>query len=218
MRSLPTSTEARRGPARAATAAALLGAVLLLAGCSEVQVETPTAAPPTPSALPTLPPIGFNHRYGNNPIASADAFAMERKLFAQKQYWEVAIATQPAEVGYVVLTDVAGTARARPKLNALTLVLATESLATIKELLTGGDPAQQAYCVSLLDQLRGTGYNNLSSATVDVYFGEQDRHAELSWTPASGYSYKIFDNDLRGTQINPTGTPFSTIPTATPSH
>src|SRR5437899_8064202 len=160
MRSSPTSTERRRRRAPAALAAAALGG-LLLAACSEVQVETPTPIPPTPSTLPTLPPIGFNHRYGNNPVASADAFAMERKLFSQKEYWEVAIASTPAQEGYVAPSDVGAVTTARPRLTGLTLVLATESLATIQGLLAAGDPAQQTYCVKLLDQLRATGYSNL---------------------------------------------------------
>lgn len=217
MRSSPISTERRQPTARLSLLAAGL-AVVLLSGCSEVQVETPTPAPPSPSALPTLPPIGFNHRYGNNPVASADAFALERKLFSQKEYWEVAIASVPAAAGYVAPGDVGATSAARPRLSELTLVLATESLATIRALLAGGDSAQQTYCVTLLDGLRTTGYSNLTKATVDVYFGEQDRHAELAWTPAAGYTFSVFDNDLRGTQFNPnpSSTPFSTVPTPTP--
>lgn len=219
MRSSPISTEAGRRSRRRLTAVAAAGLVgLLLGACSEVQVEHPTPVPPTPSGLPTLPPIGFNHRYGNNPVASADAFTLERQLFAQKEYWEVAIAASPVAAGYVPITDAAATVAARPHLTSVTLVLATESLVTIRALLAGGDPAQQAYCVKLLDGLRATGYSGLTAATVDVYFGEQDRHAELTWNPTAGYRFTVFDNDLRGTQINPnpSGTPFPTVPTATP--
>jgi hypothetical protein len=178
-----------------------------------VQHPTPTP-PPTTSAVPTLPPIGFNHRYGTNPVAAADAFRLERDLFSRKQYWEVAVRTLPDAAGFVDPTDVGAVAHARTLSTGLTLVIATEALATIKGLLANGDAGQQTYCQQLVDALRADGYTSLTSVTVLVYFTEQDRHAQLTWTPAAGYHYTVFDNDLRGTTLNPSpsSTPFGGVP------
>src|SRR5258708_29286298 len=88
----------------------------LLAGCSEVVVERPT---PPPTAAPSLPPIGFNHRYGNNPVAAADGFALERRLFARKDYWEAALSTTPLEKGYIDRADQAAVTQARAAMTEL---------------------------------------------------------------------------------------------------
>jgi hypothetical protein len=187
----------------------------VLTACSEVTVQhaTPTPAPTT-SSVPTLPPIGFNHRYGTNPVAAADAFRLERDLFSRKQYWEVALRTLPDAAGYVQVTDLAAVNRSRTQSTGVTLVIATEAIATIKDLLAGGDAAQQAFCQQLLDALRADGYGAFTTATVLVYFTEQDRHAQLTWTPSDGYHFTVFDNDLRGTTINPSPstTPFAAPP------
>jgi hypothetical protein len=211
---LPTSTERRH---RRGFAALLLacGAALALAGCDEAQVSRP--APPatqTPFVLGSLPPIGFNHRYGNNPVAAADAFALERQLYAQRQYWEVGMHAEPAGAGYVDETDAAATAAARPQFTSLRVIIASESLPTLRALLARGDPGQQAYCEGLVAQLRARGYTGLATLALDVFFGESDRHAELTWSRAAGYHYTIFDGDLRGALSTPipTSTPFTTPP------
>ena len=72
---------------------------LLLGGCSGYIILQPTATPSAP--VPSLPPIGFNHRYGNDPISAADGFALERSLFSLSEFWEVGVAIQPDLVGYV---------------------------------------------------------------------------------------------------------------------
>lgn len=177
MRSSPTST-------RRALVAALAGLGALLSGCEEATIVAVTPAPRT-SPASTLPPLGFNHRYGNNPLAAADAFRMERSLIARGEYWELAISTDPAAAGYVTDPSAAALSRARMAARQATVIIATEIAATIRGLLAGGRAGQQAYCTGLLDQFRALGYGGLTSATVEVYFTERDHHSELRWS-ASG--------------------------------
>jgi len=193
-----------------AVALCAAAAAALLSACDEAQVTHATPAPSqTPIVLSTLPPIGFNHRYGNNPVAAADAFAMERRLFADKQYWEVGLRADPATDGYVDETDAAAASAARARFSDILLVIASESLPTLRTMLQGGNSGQQQYCEQLVEQLRTQGYSGLQQATVAVYFGESDRHAELSWTKAAGYSFTVLDGNLGNSLLTP-------IPSATP--
>lgn len=159
---------------------------------------TPTPAP----AGPTLPPIGFNHRYGNNPVAAADGFDLERLLYSQQVFWEVGIRADPQLAGFVDRANPGAVAQARAKTTTLVISLATERLQTIKGMLAfASDAAQQQYCVALLDHLRALGYSNVTKVTMLVFFTEQDEHALLEWTPAKGYTFTVNDNDLRGNGI-----------------
>ena len=181
---------------------------LLLSACSEAQVTHPPATSPTPFQLGSLPPIGYNHRYGNNPVAAADAFALERSLYAQKQFWEIGMRTDPASAGNVEESDATAVKGARAGFTNVLVIMASESLPTLRALVALGDKGQQAYCTHLIDTLRGEGYTGLTTATVLVFFGESDRHASLNWTPQSS-KFTIYDNNLNGTLNTP-------IPTATP--
>ena len=60
-----------------------LGCVTALSACDDFSLVAVTTTPNL-AALPSLPPIGFNHRYGNNPVASADGFQLERLLFSHR--------------------------------------------------------------------------------------------------------------------------------------
>jgi len=185
-----------------------------VSGCSEAQVTAPPTATASPFALFSLPPIGYNHRFGNNPVTAADAFALERALFAKKEYWEVALSAQPYAVGYVDALNPQADAAARPAFTSLTMVIASESLPTLRQMVANGDAGQKAYCIQFLDQLRSEGYTGLTDVTLTVYFGESDRHATLTWTRKAGYSYTIYDNNLNGllTRPLPSATPFATPP------
>jgi hypothetical protein len=81
-------------------------------------------------------------------------------------------------------------------------------------MLQSGDAGQQTYCEQLIEQLRTQGYSGLRKATVVVFFGESDRHAELHWAAGTGYTYTILDNNLNGALLTPipTSTPFATPP------
>ena len=176
-------------------------------------VEQPT---PTPSAsLPVVSKVGFNHRYGDSALAAADAFDLQRRLFSAQQYWEVAMSTRPQAAGDIERTDPAKVRSARAAATGMVLVIATENLRTISGLLSGGDTAQQSYCTQIVEQLRALGYSGLTKVTLFVYFTEQDRHAQLTWTPAAGYAYTVYDNDLRNARFTlpPSSTPFGSVPT-----
>ena len=205
----------RRGSRRALLCAVLaVAGALLLSGCSEAQVTPQVTASPTPFFLGSLPPIGFNHRFGNNPVAAADGFALERSLFAKQDYWEVGLRADPVAAGYVDETDQKAAQAARGKFTSLVMIIASESLPTLRRLVAAGDQGQQAYCVGLVDQLRAKGYTGLIDVSLIVFFGESDRHAQLTWSPLAGYKYSIYDNNLNGalTKPIPTATPFATPP------
>lgn len=187
---------------------------LLLAACDEAQVSHQAPSTQTPFVISTLPPIGYNHRYGNNPVAAADAFALERALYTRREFWEIGLRAEPQSAGYVDETDLAATQAARGKFTGVSMIVASESLPTLRALLARGDAGQQTYCEGLVDQLRARGYSGLQSITLTVFFGEADRHATLTWTAAAGYRYTILDNNLNGALLTPipTTTPFTTPP------
>jgi len=189
-----------------------------LCACGQVDVVSTTPAP-SPSGA-GLPPIGYSHRYGNSPVAARDGLTFERRLYATRVFWEVDLTTQPAVAGYVALGVQSLVTAGRHAMTSLTLVLATEERGTIAGLLnTGSHPGQEAYAISVLTALRGLGYDHLTSAQVQIFFSERDKHAQLTWSAKGGYSFAVFDDDLRGTSRLPAlgGTPLPSPPTATPS-
>jgi hypothetical protein len=198
------------------TAARLVAAgaaALVVAGC---QAATVVRVTPSPSASATATPsAGYDHRYGNGPVAAADGFRLQRQLIARGEYWEVSVSTDPASAQAVDTPDAAALAAARAAARRATLTIATEVVPTIRALVARGRAGQQAYCAELLDQLRALGYTGLESARVEVYFSESDRHAELSWTPSGATTYTVFDNDLGGDLDRLPGgtTPFPAPPT-----
>jgi hypothetical protein len=180
-----------------------LGLCCTLAACSDFTLVAVTATPNL-AALPSLPPIGFNHRYGNTPVGSADAFKLERALYAEHVYWEVAIRTDPVLAGYVPLNDKKKVQAARHRATDLYIVIATEDAHTIEGMLAFPSHAgQQGYCTALLDAIRADGYDAITKAYVLVFFTESDQHAKLTWTSKSGYSFAVFDKDLVGTALAP---------------
>jgi hypothetical protein len=182
---------------------------LALSGCGDFVIVAPTATP-NAAATQTLPPIGFNHRYGNDPISAADGFALERTLFSASEFWEVAVGTDPQLAGFVDRSNPAAVVAARAKVTTMRISLGTERLNTIQGMLAyPQDTGQEQYCIAIVDHFRALGYTSLTKATLYVFFTEADLHATLGWTRAGGYSFKVFDNDLRGNSFRPG-------PTATP--
>ena len=196
-----------RGMARGIAVAAALSC---LSGCADYVLVAPTPTPDT--SLASLPPIGYNHRYGNNPVAAADGLAFERSLFAAQVFWEVGLRADPQLAGFVDRTDPAAVAKARADTTDLLVSLATERLPTIQAMLAfPSDAAQEQYCVAILNHFRALGYTGLTKASVIVFFTEQDEHAVLTWTATGGYSYVVNDGDLKGNAIVPT-TPVTPLP------
>jgi len=181
-------------------------ACIVLSACADFTLVDVTATPNV-AALPSLPPIGFNHRYGDSPVASADGFQLERQLFAEHEFWEVAIRADPVASGYVSLGNKTAVKAARHAATDVLLVIATEDRSTIEGLLAyRSDPGQQQYCAALLDHIRADGYDAIRSAQVLVFFTESDQHAKLSWSKKSGYTFAVYDNNLRGTALVPGAT------------
>ena len=179
-----------------------------LSACSDFVITRPVAATAPP--VQSLPPIGFNHRYGNSPLAAADGFALERTLFSLSEFWEVGVNTQPQAAGYVDRTNPAAVTAARARTTGVIVALATERLNTIHGMLAfPADSGQEQYCIAILGHLRSAGYTGLTSATVLVFFTEQDEHAVLTWSPATGYAFHVLDHDLAGNGLRPgpTSTP-----------
>jgi hypothetical protein len=200
---------------RAAAAGFALGAALTLAACDDFSLVAVTATPNL-AALPSLPPIGFNHRFGNNPVASADAFKLERSLFSNRVFWEVAIRTDPIQAGYVSLANKQKVQAARHAATDLYLVIATEDRFTIEGMLAyRTDNDQERYCESLLGAIVKDGYDSITTGYVLVYFTESDQHAKLTWTKKGGYRFAVYDNDLRGTSLAP-GPSATALPTPAP--
>lgn len=136
--------------------------------------------------------------------------ALERSLFSAGEFWEVAVGTDPQLAGFVDRSNPAAVAAARARVTTMRVSLATERLNTIQGMLAyPQNSGQEAYCIAVLDHLRGLGYTGLTKVTLYVFFTEADLHATLSWTRAGGYSFKVFDNDLRGNSFRPgpTSTP-----------
>jgi hypothetical protein len=127
----------------------------------------------------------------------------------------VSLSTEPASAGQVDHPDAAALAAARAAARQAHLVIATEIRGTIQALLAGGRAGQEQYCLRLLDQVRAFGYTGLQTATVDVYFSERDRHAELTWSASGPATFTVFDNDLSGVPSGEPGeaTPFPVPPT-----
>lgn len=173
-----------------------------LSSCSDFVILHPTATPNVP--VQSLPPIGFNHRYGNNPLAAADGFDFERSLFSAKEFWEVGLRTDPQLAGFVDRADPRAVAAARAKVTTLTIALATERLNTIQGMLAyPQDSGQEQYCIDIVNHFRALGYSGLTKVTMFVFFTEADQHASLNWTSAAGYTFKVYDNDLQGNAFRP---------------
>ena len=182
------------------TAAAML--FLALSGCAELTIVETTPIPT--AATLGLPPIGYNHRFGNSPLSAKDGFALERSLFGDRTYWEIAIQANPLKAGFIDLAKPANVTAARHAITSLLLVMATEDRNTISGLLAyRSHDAQAAYCETFLAALRALGYDAFTSAQVLVFFTESDEHAKLTWSPKDGYKFVVYDNDLAHTGLTP---------------
>lgn len=193
----------------------LVAACVLLGGCGDFTItKTPSLGS---NSLLRLPPIGFNHVYGPNPLASRDAMSLERELFAEGAFWEVYLGPEPVQSGFVKLSDQRAVQAARLGVSSLIVTVATENINTIDGLLAfPGDPGPAKYAEKLLQNVQAIGYGNISSAQVHIYFSERYEYANLTWNKSSGYSFAVlikWEAPPRGTAPLPSPTlrPTSTI-------
>ena len=186
--------------------AILLALSLTTAACSDYHIVT---IPKSVTGSVQLPPIGFNHLYGENPIAARDGLTLERQFWAGNVYWEVFLYTQPIENGFVSLGNAAAVQAARHRITGLILTVATEDTTTINRFLAfPGLPGQKTYAEAMLHAVEGFGYDSVSTAQVRIYFGELNEYANLTWNQSTGYNYKVLLNGFGEVQgVTPLPTP-----------
>ena len=196
----------------------VLAASLVAGACSDYRIiSVPKPAGPTVN----LPSIGFNHLYGNNPIAARDGFSMERQFFSERVFWEVYLFTQPVQRGFVSLGNAEQVRAARHQVTEAVLTVATEDPTTIDRFLASpGVAGQQTYAEQLLQEVVSLGYDNVSTAQVHIYFGELHEYATLAWAKAAGYSYDVIlqgYGQVQGQPPLPAPQAPTTLPPAAPT-
>jgi len=161
----------------------------LLAACGEMSVIT-TYKSYSPAG--GLPPIGFNHQFGLNPVTSRDAFELERWFFSKDVFWEVYFWTSPQKIGFVPLGDTSAVVATRHAVTSVDLTIASEDPHTLSGLLVyPGNPGPETYAEQLLQVIRALGYDKFSSARVHIYFSELYQYAILNWSRSAGYSFDV---------------------------
>ena len=178
---MPTPLSLRR-ITRAGLMALLLLPALALSGCSAVAVIK-TAAPAT---------SGFDTRYGNNPMAAADAAALQSALAANGQLWSIRLDTQPAAAGNVKVTDQNVLIAARGKVSSFTVTLTATAQSTIDGVSSRGAAGEQDYLQRLVQAIARAGYVKVTSVRVDLYF-RSSHHGVLTWKSGVGFAYTVLD-------------------------
>ena len=144
---------------------------------------------------------------------TADAQLIQRTLIARGQPWEFAMggSTQGDP------TKAAGVAsRTRNETRSLRVVIASEHVPTLRAFITSGHGGEQSYCAQLVDRIRALGYVHLERVLVDVFFGEADLHAQLTWSAAGGNQYSILDGDVLTNTLSMPRPGASPLPAVTP--
>jgi len=172
----------RRPAATAALATLLLGATLALTGCSEVAIirSAPVAA------------AAFDAKFGNDPLAAADASSLQSALRLRGQLWDIKLHTEPAAAGNVNATNVTQLVAARGKVNSLGMTLTATSDSMQSTFSSRGSQGEQAYLESLLQAIAQAGYTHIRAVRVDVYF-QSSHHSVLTWKPSTGFVYSVLD-------------------------
>ena len=162
----------------------LAGAALsvALAGCSEVAVirSAPVSA------------AHFDPKFGNDPLAAADAASLESALKARNQVWGIRIVTQPAAAGDVTVTNLNQLVAARGKVTSFAMVLTATAQGTLQGFSSQGPQGEQAYLENLVQAIAGAGYARVRSVEIDVWF-QSSHHSVLTWAPSTGFVYKVLD-------------------------
>lgn len=177
---LPRALVARR---RLSLAGLALGAALLLSGCSQVAI------------IKTAPLAGtYDAKYGNDPLAAADAHALEGNLKSVGQAWGIRFVTQPADAGYVNVSDNNQLLAGRGKVSVLDITLTATAPATLQGFSAGGPTYEQQYVETMAVRISQAGYNHLTAVRIDVYF-QSSHHAVLTWSVKhpTDFSYKVLD-------------------------
>ena len=173
--------------------AILAAAFVMVSGCSLGQSLGAQSGSPTPGETATpgaLPSTGrapwlqpeaeltdYSTRLGNNRVAAETAIKLGRALFAQQQYWEVYILTDPSTLrpaydpGNPATFD-----RAAKGVSRVDMVIASESGPAIRAFGTGGTDHEKAQLIGLAKLLL-TFFPSAKTIGFQVFFGENNLHA-----------------------------------------
>ena len=160
----------------------LLGATLALTGCSQVAVIR--SAPLTRGS--------FDTSFGNDPLAAADAAALQNALRRQGAVWTITINTQPAAAGDINATDVHQLVAARGKVSRFGMTVSLTDAGAQSTFSARGPEGEQRTLQTLMQDVAQAGYIHITAVRVDVYY-QSSHHAVLTWTAATGFVYKVLD-------------------------
>jgi hypothetical protein len=171
----------RRTPARAALAALLLGGAFCLSGCEQVAIirSAPVAA-------------NYDQKHGNDPLAAADAAALETGLGQRGQVWTMRFDIQPVSAGDVKTTTQKTVLAGRAKVTSLVVTLVATADATLKGFGALGSEGEKSYLEQLVQVLANAGYTGLRAVRVDVWY-RSSHHGTLTFTSSAGFAYKVLD-------------------------
>ena len=169
---------------RLGLAALLLSGATLLTGCEQVAIirSAPVAALN----------IGFEHKFGNNPLAAADAGSLQQALAIRGQVWGIKLDTKPEAAGAIQVSDPKAVRDGRARMTSLTMTLRADAQATIDGFSSRGPQTEQLYIEALIRAIANAGYTHLTAIDVVVFF-HSTKHALLTWRPAGGFHYKVLD-------------------------
>jgi hypothetical protein len=188
-------TQGRGGPTvLAAVVLATLASVV--SGCSLGSSLSSDSGSPAPSATgspgasatnraPWLLPEGeltdYSTRLGNSRVAAETAIRLGRSLYAQKQYWEVYVTTNPSvlkpayDPNNLATFDLAARAVSR-----VDVLIATESGLAIKAFGAGGAEHEKVELIGLAQQLQAM-FPAAKTIGFQVLFGENNPHANATY-------------------------------------
>ncbi|MDP9324957.1 MAG: hypothetical protein M3O87_00280 [Candidatus Dormibacteraeota bacterium] len=159
--------------------AAALAAVIL-SSCSLGQALGAQSASPTPQPSQAESPVAlpnYNARFGNNRVAAEAAVRVGRALYAQQQYWEVYVKSDPA-----ALSSAFDPARPESfdapakEVQRIDLILATESGPSIRTYALGGVEHEKQVLVDVAKVLQAM-FPAATTINLRVFYGEANLHA-----------------------------------------
>jgi hypothetical protein len=167
--------------------AILAAMVAVISGCSPGQSVGSDNGSPGPSAsaspgrAPWLQPEGeftdYSTRLGNNRVAAETAIKLGRHLFAQQQYWEVYVKTDPQTLkpdydpGNPATFD-----RAAKGVSRVDMTIATESGPAIRAFGLGGAEHEKVQLTGLAKLLLSF-FPSAKTIGFQIFFGENNLHA-----------------------------------------
>jgi hypothetical protein len=189
-------TQGRAGPVVLA-GGVLVAMATVVSGCSLGQALSSDSGSPAPSgaaspgaAAPTirapwLQPEAelsdYSTRLGNNRVAAETAIKLGRSLYAEKQYWEVYVATAPSTLKPAYDPNNPATFDLAAKtVSRVDVLIATESGQAIKTFGAGGVDHEKTELTALAQQLLSM-FPAAKTIGFQVLFGENNPHANATY-------------------------------------